>query len=166
MENEMQFDAPPEVVFDFLSDDRNEARWEPPNVSKIEKTSPGPVGAGTTFVGLYAPRDYEMHVRILEYDRPHLVVRETTGQVLRIGIRLEFEQNDGGTRVAAKWEVQPRGWMRLLTPMLRRAFAKQLGQREAQIARGLANRSIAVGRTATTGLRPAAPRAIGAIGRP
>lgn len=138
MQNEMRFDAPPEVVFDFLSDDRNEALWEPPNVSKIEKTSPGPVGVGTTFVGLYAPRDYEMHVRILEYDRPRLVARETTGAVLSIGIRLAFEENADGTRVAATWEVQPKSWMRLLTPMLRRAFRQQLAQREEQIARGLA----------------------------
>jgi carbon monoxide dehydrogenase subunit G len=138
MTNEMQFEEPREVVFDFLSDDRNEAHWDPPNVSKIEKTSPGPVGVGTTFVGLYAPRDYEMHVRILEYDRPRRVARETIGKVLDIGIELDFAEENGGTRVAAKWAVQPKGPMRLLTPMLRSAFRKQLVQREAQIKRGLA----------------------------
>ena len=58
-----------EVVFEFLGDDRNEALWDPPNVSKIDKTSPGPVGVGTTFHGLYAPRDYPTDIEILEYDR-------------------------------------------------------------------------------------------------
>jgi hypothetical protein len=138
LQNQMLFEEPREVVFDFLSDDRNEALWEPPNVSKIDKTSPGPVGVGTTFVGLYAPRDYEMHVRILEYDRPRRVVRETTGDVLDILIHLDFADGDGGTRVDAQWEVTPKKFMRLLTPYLRRAFRTQLVQREAQIKRGLA----------------------------
>jgi len=138
LQSSMQFDEPREVVFDFLSDDRNEALWEPPNVSKIEKTSAGPVGVGTTFTGLYAPRDYEMHVRILEYDRPRLVARETIGDLMDIGIHLEFAEADGGTRVDATWEVQPKKFMRLLTPVLHRAFRKQLVLREAQIKRGLA----------------------------
>jgi uncharacterized protein YndB with AHSA1/START domain len=144
MANEMRFDEPREVVFDFLSDDRNEALWEPPNVSKIEKTSDGPVGLGTTFVGLYAPRDYEMHVRIVEYDRPNRVARETVGAMMTIGIHLAFSDEGGGTRVAARWEVTPKRWMRLLEPMLRRAFRKQLDTREAQIARGLAKRDAPV----------------------
>jgi len=136
---EMHFDEPPEVVFDFLSDDRNEALWEPPNVSKIDKTSPGPVGVGTTFHGLYAPRDYPTDVRLLEYDRPGRVTRQADSKALRMVIHLDIAADgNSGTRVAADWEVTPKGFMRLLEPLLRRAFTKQLDLREAQIARGLA----------------------------
>jgi uncharacterized protein len=145
MENDMHFSEPIDVVFDFLSDDRNEALWEPPNVSKIDKTSPGPVGVGTTFVGLYEPRDYEMHVTIVEYDRPHLVARTTEGTQLSIGIRLQFsEADDGGTDVHARWQVEPKGWMRGMGLVVERAFRKQLDQREAQIARGIAKRVVRV----------------------
>jgi Polyketide cyclase / dehydrase and lipid transport len=141
VKSEMHFHEPPEVVFDFLSDDRNELLWEPPNVSSIEKTSPGPVDAGTTFVGNYAPRDYRMEVRIVEYDRPHRVVRDTRGKYLWIYIELDFSPENGGTRAAASWTVRPRGWMRLLEPLLRRAFWGSVSEREKQIAKGLAKRA-------------------------
>jgi hypothetical protein len=85
-------------------------------------------------------RGFEMHVRIVEYDRPRLVARETEGAVLSIGIRLEFTPVDGGTEVAARWHVEPKGWMRGMGLVVERPFRKQLDQREAQIARGLAKR--------------------------
>jgi hypothetical protein len=40
----------PEDVFDVLAESPNEPRWLPGALS-VEKTSAGPVGPGTTFVG-------------------------------------------------------------------------------------------------------------------
>jgi hypothetical protein len=43
---------PIEEVFDFLADLRNETAWNP-RVVRIDTTSAGPMGAGTSFRGLY-----------------------------------------------------------------------------------------------------------------
>jgi len=47
---------------------------------------------------------------------------------------------DGGTRVAADWEVRSKGFMRLLEPVIKRAFTRQLDPREAQVAKGIVKR--------------------------
>ena len=45
---EIVIDRPLEVVFDFVSDERNEPRYNPQMLS-VEKLSPGPIGSGTQF---------------------------------------------------------------------------------------------------------------------
>src|SRR5687768_13932562 len=46
----MTLNHPPAQVFDFLADFENEPAWNPECIS-VEKTSPGPASAGTTYVG-------------------------------------------------------------------------------------------------------------------
>ena len=39
---------PPEAVFDFVADERNEPRFNP-QMLRAEQLSPGPIGLGTRF---------------------------------------------------------------------------------------------------------------------
>ena len=46
----MELDRRTEQVFDFLVDFTNEPTWNPECV-EVEKTSPGPIGTGSTYRG-------------------------------------------------------------------------------------------------------------------
>jgi len=51
----VRIEQPPEVVFDYLADMRNEPKWLP-GAAAVEQTTPGAVGLGTIFAGRYAER--------------------------------------------------------------------------------------------------------------
>jgi hypothetical protein len=67
------------------------------------------------------------------------VARQADSKAITMVIHLDIASDgNGGTRVAAAWGVRSKGFVRVLEPVVRRAFAKQLDLREAQIQRGLA----------------------------
>ena len=49
---ELDIDRPIEEAFDLWADMRNDLRWHA-QAKRVEKTSPGPVGPGTTFGAEY-----------------------------------------------------------------------------------------------------------------
>jgi len=119
-----------EEVFDFVTDARNEPRYNP-RILNAQKTTPGPIGCGTHFVLVSKARGRPMAVEyeITAYERP----RRMTSQTIR-GLPLMdvesteiFEPVGGGTRMRWAWEVKGRGATgRLMTPVLARMLASRL----------------------------------------
>ncbi len=118
----------PEVVFDYFADLRNEPQYNR-QVSGITKTSPGPVGLGTTFQGSH-PGFGRVTWRLSEYERPgHVVIEGNVGQGAYRWTS-DFEAAEGGTWMTGRMEwLPPRRWRpfrRLLGAMLhwnaRRSF--------------------------------------------
>jgi carbon monoxide dehydrogenase subunit G len=135
----MTLDHPPEQVFDFLADFQNEPAWNPECIS-VAKTSPGPTGAGATYIGRMRRigsvqmtlETYEPHRRFVTSERS----RMATG-------RFEFRLTpDGdGTRVEVDAQLTPRGPFRLLQPVMRRELAKFLANLPGWIGSGLTART-------------------------
>jgi carbon monoxide dehydrogenase subunit G len=114
---------PIEHVFDYLSDPRNEPNWLP-GASAVEKTSQGPVGLGSTFLGHYS-RAGRVELELVEFERPRKVTFRTHSKLLDFDDAVELSATDGGTRLHARMSATPRGVMRLLAPLIARTLRRQ-----------------------------------------
>jgi hypothetical protein len=100
---------PPDVVFDFVSDECNEPRYNP-RMIRAEKVSDGPVGAGTRFRTILKSmgRRTEMITEFTVYDRPSRLASTTTSWWAEIAGAPSFEAHALGTRMRWPWTIQPK----------------------------------------------------------
>lgn len=87
---------PPEVVLDFVADERN---TYDPSIHDAELLTGEPIGAGTRFRCITTGRrPVGMTVEIVEYDRPHLLGTVTRLAGMDIASTLEFATRPRGPR--------------------------------------------------------------------
>jgi carbon monoxide dehydrogenase subunit G len=122
-EAELQINRPLEEVFDFWADVRNENDWNPGSQG-WEKTSPGPVGLGTTFTGEVKGMG-AMTMQNTEYQRPFRVIHRGSAKSFDFASTLIFEPSASGTRVRATGQVEPRGLFKLMAPLMGVMMKKQ-----------------------------------------
>jgi uncharacterized protein YndB with AHSA1/START domain len=132
---EVTLEQPPEQAFDFFVDFCNEPAWNPDCVI-VEKTSGGPIGAGTTFhskMKRIGPSDSE----IVAFDPPRhcSVVDRSRGGEGTFDFR--FTPRAGGSQVELTMQIQPRGPMRLLEPLMGRMIKKMLADMPERMRRGI-----------------------------
>ena len=126
VEGDILINRPVEQVFDFVADERNEPLYNP-QMTRAEKVTPGPVGAGTRFHSVMtgAGRATALTVELTGYDRPvRLASRATTAGMDIEGVLL-FDDAGGATRMRWLWELRPHGLVRLLGPLLRAVGERQ-----------------------------------------
>jgi hypothetical protein len=114
---------PVEEVFDFLADIRNEAAWNP-RVVRIEKTSEGPIGAGTAFHGLYKGIG-PLHTELVEYERPRRLSFRSSGPRMRIAGTFILSVVEGKSNVALNADLEPQGLFRVLAPLMTPLIKRQ-----------------------------------------
>jgi uncharacterized protein YndB with AHSA1/START domain len=112
---------PVEEVFDFVADERNEPRYNP-RMLRAEKLSSGPVGLGSRFRAVMRswPRPTTMTTEFRVYQRPRRLASTTRLSTMDIEGTLSFDPVPAGTRMALAWEMQPRGLLKLMSPMMTR----------------------------------------------
>jgi uncharacterized protein YndB with AHSA1/START domain len=118
---------PVEEVFDAMADARNEPSWNS-QVSKTELVSGEPIGQGSTFKTVNRGQEYD--AVITAYDRPGELAFTVTGKPMTIVAHLSFHDlGNGSTRLAGSFEFEPKGFMKLMLPLLggaiRKDFPKQ-----------------------------------------
>jgi carbon monoxide dehydrogenase subunit G len=123
VEKEVLVDRPAQEVFDFLADVRNEERWNP-NVIAIESESDGPLLVGGMFEGLYR-RGGRMRFELVEAVRPSRLVFRGGGRQMALVATLELERVGSATCVRMKAEMEPRGPLKLLAPLMRKPIERQ-----------------------------------------
>jgi carbon monoxide dehydrogenase subunit G len=125
----------PDRAFDFFMDFPNEPAWNP-ECLKVEKTSDGPNGVGTTYTGKMR-RVGQIKSEIVALDRPNhcAIVERSRGAVGTFDYR--FSPHDGGTRVELTMQLQPRGPMRLLEPLMAKMIKKVLAELSENMRRGI-----------------------------
>lgn len=127
-EVEVEIDRPPEEVFDFWADMRNDHEWHPSSVGTVEMTTPDPVGLGTKFRGEYRGMGMVTEETTV-FDRPHRLGRRGAARRFRVESVFTFTPTStGGTRLRASGSVQPVGWYRLLESIMGLAMKKQLSK--------------------------------------
>jgi uncharacterized membrane protein len=117
-------------VFGFIADGENNAKWRS-GVVLVRQTTPGSVGRGTVFkqehegpLGRRIAADYE----ITDYEPGvRLAFRVVAGPARPEG-RYTFDKVGGSTRVRFELSWQPRGWRVILSPMVGRQMAVEVGQ--------------------------------------
>lgn len=86
------------------------------------------IGPGSSFTSVYRGQTYA--VTITDYERPSRLGFTVAGKTLTIFPRMWFEESGGSTQLRAEFDVQPRGLMKALLPLMgpivRRDFPKQL----------------------------------------
>lgn len=119
IEGSIVINRPPEDVFDFVADEHNEPRFNPGMV-RVEKLTPGPVGAGTRWRTTLESRGHPitMDVEVTEYARPCRLGTTSTLSAAQITGRLTFAAHPTGTRMSWSWQLRPKGLLRVLTPVL------------------------------------------------
>jgi len=118
IEAEVDVSRPPEEVFDYCSDHRHEPEWNP-MMTRIEKVTGGPVGAGTRYVAEFA-KGPPMVMECTRYERPATwsLTGESPALTARGGWRVL--RSADGSRLVVRVEMEPHGLLRLAGPLLRR----------------------------------------------
>lgn len=122
---------PPEEVFAVIVRLDEYPTWNP-TVKRAARISKGPIGEGSEF-------DFW----IQGFGRTRQTLREfEPGRRLRLvpssrmyvgGHRFELAPQGGGTRIDHTLDLEPRGLMRLMTPMLRKIMTKNLADTAAAL---------------------------------
>jgi len=114
-----RFTRPVEEVFDFLSDPRNEPRYNP-LILGARKTTAGAIGRGTRFVQQAKSfgRVGDVDIELVEYRRPEHLGFAIRSAGMNVRGDLAFDPEASGCRVAWTWDFRPRGALRLLGPLM------------------------------------------------
>jgi uncharacterized protein YndB with AHSA1/START domain len=115
-----------EDVFDFVADERNEPRYNP-RMLRAEKLSPGPIGVGTRFDAEMATMrgSASMTIEFTAYEPPRWLASTTRLSNMDIEGTLSFDRVPEGTRMRWWWKIEPRGFLRLLGPLVARLGRRQ-----------------------------------------
>lgn len=134
---------PVEVVFDYVADQTNEPHYNPAMV-RSEKLTAGPVGIGTRFRAAVRSvgRTVEMLIEYTEYQRPRLLASRTSMHQADIEYTLTFEPVIGGTRMRWSGRLRPKGFSRLVGPLITRVGERQEQRNWEGLKRLLENASV------------------------
>jgi uncharacterized membrane protein len=123
---EIVIERPVEEVFDIVADERNEPRYNS-RLMSVEKTSSGPIGVGTSWRAetTRGRRRIPMTIDVTAYDRPRRLASRTRLASMDITGELSFEPVSAGTRMQWCWQLQPRGPLKLLGPLIARQGERQ-----------------------------------------
>lgn len=119
VQGQILIQRPVEEVFDFVADERNEPRYNP-QMRRAEQTSAGPIGVGTTFQAESTSqgRPVLMTIAFTEYQRPLRLASATHLSNMDIQGTLTFDPVPEGTQMRWFWKLEPRGALKLLTPLV------------------------------------------------
>jgi uncharacterized protein YndB with AHSA1/START domain len=110
--------APVERVFDTAADSRNEPSFNPA-MTGVELLTPLPIGLGTRFRARMGKAGGEMLVELTEFERPRRLSSRTASSLMETTGGLTFAAEGDGTVMSWDWQVRPKGWMRILGPLVR-----------------------------------------------
>ncbi len=116
---EILIDRPIDVVFDFVSDERNEPLYNPALLHS-DKITDGPVAVGTRFHATHksARGPVDMDVAVTAFDPPRRMASRTTMSWSEIEGELAFESVGSSTKMRWVWEVRPKGVGNVLRPLV------------------------------------------------
>jgi hypothetical protein len=108
----------PEIVFDYVTDISREFEWNP-RTKRVAKLTDGPVGAGTRWEGEWLAGD-PMLIEYVAFDRPTSwrSIGRSRGLLVVSDGRVQPARD--GARLMLRVELEPRGRLRLIAPLLGR----------------------------------------------
>ena len=117
---------PIEEVFAVLANLENDIKWRSEWV-ETRKTSEGPIGVGSTFcltgefLGRRVPTTYE----VIEYEPNRSAAWKVVSGPLPLKFQRTFEPVEGGTCFTIRYEVEVRGFFKLVMSLLARPVKRQ-----------------------------------------
>jgi uncharacterized protein YndB with AHSA1/START domain len=132
-------DAPPEAVFDYITDPSKLADWQTSKTS-VEKLTDGPPGLGTRVRERTKPpgaKEFEQIVEFTEFDRPRRFHVHIVEGPHPVDGTWTFEPDGAGTMVSFTAEGALRGPMHLLEPFFGRVMARQFAAYHRNLRRNV-----------------------------
>ncbi len=120
---------PIEEAFAVLANLENDPKWHSAFV-EVRNTSGGSLGVGARFLvfeGLLGRRDGGTVYEVTEYEPNRSAAWKTVSGPLHLKFWRTFEPVDGGTHFAVRYEGEPRGFMKLIWPLITRMARRQQG---------------------------------------
>ena len=110
-------------VYSFILDFENESQWAD-EVARTEKTSDGPIGVGSTFADHveFMGKTMKTSYEILCIEPNSAITIRTLSGPVPFAATYSFDSSDDSTRLAIAAEIEPAGFFKLATPMIRRMF--------------------------------------------
>jgi uncharacterized membrane protein len=136
MESTVIIERPVEEVFGFVVDLTNVPTADP-SVRSVEKTSEGPIDAGTTFLmrqespPLGKVREASVRYTAVEPNR-NIEFEAMVGPIAPTA-SLTFEPADGATRVTFRSEPNPAGPLKVISPLISRQGQRMWNKRLARL---------------------------------
>ena len=120
VENAFEIGRPPEDVFDYLTDITKEFEWNP-RTRRVEKLTPGEIGAGTRFDAEWIKGNPTI-VEYVRFERP--TAWASIARSRRLDVRAEgrISATEGGSRLVIRTELRPKGLLALLFAVMRRTM--------------------------------------------
>lgn len=120
IENAVEINKPPAVVFDYASDHMHEPEWNPA-MRSVRKLSDGPAGLGTRYEMEFVPGQ-PMLATCDRFDRPWSW--EVSGKALGMDVILggQVTPTPAGSHLVFHTEFRSSGFKNLVLPMIRRRF--------------------------------------------
>ena len=141
IENEVDIARPPDVVFDYLVDLRNELEWNP-GVESMEKITDGPIGVGTTYRAKWK-QSGTILVECTAFDRPRSW-SYLNGGPISVQLDIAVVPMEQGSRLRTRFDAHPHGWARLFFPIFMAAMRRQERQNMVDLKRALEQRPAAL----------------------
>ena len=120
---------PIEESFAFLANLANDVKWHSAFV-EVRNTSGDSNGVGAKFLvfeGLLGRRTTGTEYEVTEYEPNRIAAWKTVSGPLPLKFWRTFECLEGGTRFAVRYEGEPRGFLRLVWPLITRIVKRQQG---------------------------------------
>lgn len=112
----------PEQVFAYISDMRNEVKWNP-DVQYMEKISDGPVRVGTRFRAKWHMSD-TVNVIITDLQPPYHATFENGGPV-EVKLDVFLRPGGSGTNFESHFIATPHGFVRAIFPIFKSRIKSQ-----------------------------------------
>jgi len=135
----VRIDRPAEEIWDYFTDIANDPEWNPSAI-KVRKTSDGPLGVGSTF-HVVRKISGPMKLEYTEYSRPLRWALRGVGRGMSFTYSADLTPSGGSTELTSKMNLEPKGFLKLLTPVLGSVTAKQLAQVHRALKRKLEARA-------------------------
>ena len=125
IQGDIVINRPIDEVFDFAADERNEPKYNP-QMTLAEMVTQAPIGMGSRFhCVMTGARAADMTIEYTEFDRPRRLASTTHISSMDINGTLLFEPQGQSTKMKWLWNIEPRGSMKLLGPLVRRMGERQ-----------------------------------------
>jgi uncharacterized protein YndB with AHSA1/START domain len=131
VENGVEIARSPEDVFDYLTDITKELEWNP-QTRRVEKLTPGEIGAGTRFDAEWIKGNPTI-VEYVLFERP--TAWASIARSRRLDARAEgrVAPTERGSRVVIRTELRPKGLLALLLPVMRRTMRRREEENLARV---------------------------------
>lgn len=132
--NSVQINKPPNEVFDYIADMRNELKWNP-DVQYMEKKSAGAIDVGTVFRAKWHLSD-TIDVEVTQYYPPYWVTFENGGP-LEVNLKLILSPMGEATKLESKFVATPHGFIRAIFPIFKAQIKAQEKENMSNLKKAL-----------------------------